>query len=130
MEALKIIYQILHEFGVVGVLVLVLCATVAVLLWEKVGILWKKYISKKYTSWKDVESENTGLRMRVASLENKLDHHLEKAAMESIRLERMEVETVNLKEIAIELKQSRQKLFDMISDIKSLLIQWSRERKS
>lgn len=89
---------------------------------EKVELERKK-ASGEYVSWGQLKGKLDRFSDHLKYLEDKVSSHLEKEAMEDIRLAKMETDQVNLKEMVIELKESREKLFSMVADIKTFLME-------
>ena len=127
-------FKALNEYGwkVVASLVLIPWARMA----------WKKWISGDWTSYNDLKVSTQSNKDRIESLhgivntiENefrKLDKtlvdHLNKEQEEDVRNAKMEVRIDNLQQIMVELKESREKIFSMISDIKNMMIEDRRSR--
>lgn len=107
----KIIEKLILEalsYGWLGVLTLFL-------VWDKVA---KPFIKKRngtFVSWEL-------LAETIEKMEIKLNGHLEKEQIEDIKMERLFTEHDHFKESLAKSEQNQQRIYDMISEIKNMII--------
>lgn len=67
-------------------------------------------------------SEHQEIKERVDKMEIAIGNHLEKEALEDIRLAKMESEQDHFRESVVEFKENQKAIFSMISEVKNMLI--------
>lgn len=129
-KSIKIIVSTLRDGGALGVLAIYV-------LYDK---WWMPNHKKKKGTWVDMGevskryevaesvvnkmlTEYSHMATEIKDIKSELSGRLVKESEGNIKMAKLEVDHQNLKEMVIELKESRQQIFSMISDIKNMLIQ-------
>ena len=98
-------------------------------------ILWEKYIYPKwkksrgtYVSWKDIDEKLLAISMRIADIENKIIHHLEKEQEEDIKIAIMTEKLENLEGLSTRNEEHIEKIFDMITQLKNTWMEGKKKK--
>ena len=95
-------------------------------LWEK-KIQFSRKKSGDWVSWKDLKFKMDRISDHLKYVEEKVSAHLEKEAMEDIKVGKMEVKIENFDEFMAEMKKTRDNIYALLSDIKDKMIEMAKK---
>ena len=107
MEYIKLVLEFIGTHGIVIFLSVVLAIIAVVLIFEKAAYLWRRWRSllkqlpSNHNAAELSREKDLDLDRRITALESALKGHLEKEAIEDIRLGKMDVQLIALEDRVI-----------------------------